>query len=106
MPFDEIAEIVGRTPAATRQLAGRARRRVRGADPITDADLSRRREIVDAFLAASRGEDFEALLTVCWTRMSSSAPTRQPSTRTDGKITGIEIIADPERISEFDILIG
>jgi RNA polymerase sigma-70 factor (ECF subfamily) len=58
--FDEIAPIVGRTPEATRQLASRARRRVRGTSP--DADPVRQREIVDAFLAASRGGDFERLL--------------------------------------------
>ncbi len=64
VPFDEIAPIVGRSPAATRQLASRARRRVRGAAPVPDADLGRQREVVDAFLAASRGGDFGALLAV------------------------------------------
>ncbi len=64
VPFDEIAPIVGRSPAAARQLASRARRRVRGAAPVPDADLGRQREVVDAFLAASRGGDFEALLAV------------------------------------------
>ena len=53
VPFDEIARIVGRSPAATRQLASRARRRVRGATPVAEADLTRQREVVDAFLAAS-----------------------------------------------------
>jgi RNA polymerase sigma factor (sigma-70 family) len=64
VPFDEIAPIVARSPAAARQLASRARRRVQGAAPAADADLTRQREIVDAFLAASRGGDFEALLAV------------------------------------------
>ena len=59
--FDEIAAIVGKSPAATRQLASRARRRVQGA-PTGDGDLSRQRQVVEAFLAASRGGDFEALL--------------------------------------------
>jgi RNA polymerase sigma factor (sigma-70 family) len=63
LPFEEIAPIVGRSPAAARQLASRARRRVQGAR-VPDADLTRRREIVDAFLAASRGGDFDALLAV------------------------------------------
>ncbi|MGW1375758.1 RNA polymerase sigma factor SigJ [Streptomyces sp. NPDC002446] len=63
MPFDEIAPIVDRTPAATRQLASRARRRVQGS-PAPDTDLDRQREVVDAFLAASRGGDFDALLAV------------------------------------------
>jgi RNA polymerase sigma-70 factor (ECF subfamily) len=63
LPFDEIATIVGRSPAAARQLASRARRRVRGA-ATPDADLARQRAVVDAFLAASRGGDFDALLAV------------------------------------------
>jgi hypothetical protein len=62
VPFDEIAPIVGRSPAAARQLASRARRRVRGAPPARDADLTRHRAVVDAFLAASRGGDLAALL--------------------------------------------
>jgi len=64
VPFDEIAPIVGRSPAATRQLASRARRRVQGSAPVPDADLSRQREVVEAFLAASRGGDFDALLSL------------------------------------------
>jgi RNA polymerase sigma factor (sigma-70 family) len=64
VPFDEIAPIVERSPAATRQLASRARRRVRGATPFPDADLSTQREVVDAFLAASREGDFEALIAI------------------------------------------
>jgi RNA polymerase sigma factor (sigma-70 family) len=64
VPFEEIAPIVDRSPAAARQLASRARRRLRGAAPVPDADLSRQREVVDAFLAAARGGDFEALLQV------------------------------------------
>ena len=62
MPFDEIAPIVGRSSEATRQLASRARRRVRGTDPDQTADRTRQREVVEAFLAASRGGDFAALL--------------------------------------------
>src|ERR671930_1828723 len=64
VPFDEIAPIVDRSPEATRQLASRARRRVRGADPIPDADLTAQWEVVDAFLAAARDGDFDALVTV------------------------------------------
>src|SRR6266700_3091914 len=64
VPFEEIAPIVGRTPAAARQLASRARRRVQGTPSVPDVDLSRQRTIVDAFLAASRGGDFEGLLAV------------------------------------------
>jgi len=64
MPFDEIAPIVDRSADATRQLASRARRRVRGASPQTDPDLREQRRVIDAFLAASRAGDFEALLEV------------------------------------------
>jgi RNA polymerase sigma factor (sigma-70 family) len=64
VPFDEIAPIVGRSPAAARQLASRARRRIQGAATVPNADLTRQREVVDAFLAASRGGDFDALLAV------------------------------------------
>ena len=62
LPFDQIGPIVGRSPAAARQLASRARRRVQGAATAPDADLARQREVVDAFLAASRGGDFGALV--------------------------------------------
>ena len=64
VPFDEIAPIVERTPAATRQLASRARRRVRGTATVPDASLSTQRRVVDAFLAAARAGDFEALVKV------------------------------------------
>jgi RNA polymerase sigma factor (sigma-70 family) len=64
MPFDEIAPIVDRSPEAARQLASRARRRVQGESTIPDADLGTQRRVVDAFLAAAREGDFEALLEV------------------------------------------
>jgi len=64
LPFDEIAPLVGRSPAAARQLASRARRRVQGAATAADADRTRQREVVDAFLAAARAGDFAALLGV------------------------------------------
>jgi RNA polymerase sigma-70 factor (ECF subfamily) len=65
LPFDEIAGIVGRTPAAARQLASRARRRVNGAEvPWPHPDLVRQRQVVDAFYAASRAGDFEALVQI------------------------------------------
>jgi RNA polymerase sigma-70 factor (ECF subfamily) len=62
MPFDEIAPVLDRTETATRQLASRARRRVRGAHPEPDADLGERRAVVDAFLAAARGGDIATLV--------------------------------------------
>jgi RNA polymerase sigma-70 factor (ECF subfamily) len=147
VPFDEIAPIVGRSPTAARQLASRARRRVQAAT-LPDPDRSRQREIVDAFLAASREGDFDALLTVLdpnvmlrsdpaavQTGASREvlgaravaetfagrarfaqpalvdgaagavwAPGGQPRvafrfTIMDGKIAGIELVADPERLS-------
>lgn len=64
VPFDEIAPVVERSPAAARQLASRARRRVRAEAPQPDADLAVQRRAVDAFLAASREGDFEGLLRV------------------------------------------
>jgi RNA polymerase sigma-70 factor (ECF subfamily) len=64
MPFDEIAPIVDRSPEATRQLASRARRRVRGEYAVPDTDLATHRKVVDAFLAAAREGDFEGLLEV------------------------------------------
>jgi RNA polymerase sigma factor (sigma-70 family) len=64
VPFDEIAPIVSRSPAAARQLASRARRRVRTAGPTPDADPRRQREVVDAFFAAARNGDFDALVAV------------------------------------------
>ncbi|MEV0533338.1 sigma-70 family RNA polymerase sigma factor [Kitasatospora sp. NPDC050463] len=64
VPFDEIAPILGRTSASTRQLASRARRRVQDAAPAQDSDLALRREVVEAFLSAARGGDFDALLTL------------------------------------------
>lgn len=63
VPFEEIAPMVDRTPAAARQLASRARRRVRGAEvPIPDPDLARQREVVDAFFKAARGGEFDTLV--------------------------------------------
>jgi RNA polymerase sigma factor (sigma-70 family) len=64
VPFDAIAPIVGRSTTAARQLASRARRRVRGAAPVPDTDLSRQREVVDAFFAAARDGEFDALVAV------------------------------------------
>jgi RNA polymerase sigma factor (sigma-70 family) len=64
VPFDEIAPIVDRSPEAARQLASRARRRVQGERVVPDPDLDRQREVVDAFLAASRAGDFDALVAV------------------------------------------
>lgn len=64
LPFDDIAPIVNRSPAAARQLASRARRRVQGAPESAEADRARQRAVVEAFLAAARNDDFAALLAV------------------------------------------
>jgi RNA polymerase sigma-70 factor, ECF subfamily len=64
LPFDEIAPIVERSPEATRQLASRARRRVRGSAPVPDADVAAQWKVVEAFLAAARNGDFDALVAV------------------------------------------
>ena len=64
VPFDEVAEIVGRSPEATRQLASRARRRVQGGPTVPDTDLAQQRRVVDAFFAASRDGDVEGLIAV------------------------------------------
>ena len=153
LPFDEIAPIVGRSPAAARQLASRARRRVQGA-AVPDGDLAHRRRIVDAFLAASRGGDFDALLAmldpdvvlraddaavqagaskevrgaaVVAGTFSGRARFAQPAvvngaagavwapggqprvvfgfTITRGKIVGIDLIADPDRLRHLDLAV-
>jgi RNA polymerase sigma-70 factor (ECF subfamily) len=62
VPFDEVAEILGRTPDSSRQLASRARRRLQGTPPTAELDLVRQRDVVDAFLRAARGGDFDALM--------------------------------------------
>ncbi|PWU44243.1 RNA polymerase subunit sigma-70 [Micromonospora globispora] len=64
VPFDEIAPMIERSPAAARQLASRARRRVQGQAPAPDPDLTRQRDVVNAFFAASRDGDFDALVAV------------------------------------------
>jgi RNA polymerase sigma factor (sigma-70 family) len=64
VPFEDIASMIERSPAATRQLASRARRRVRGEAPTPDPDLGRQRAVVDAFFAAAREGDFDALVAV------------------------------------------
>jgi RNA polymerase sigma factor (sigma-70 family) len=153
VPFEEVAAIVGRSPAAARQLASRARRRVQGSDP-PDTDLARQRAVVDAFLAASRGGDFDALLAVldpevvlradpAAVRMGVSgevrgaaavaetfagraraarpalvdgaaaavwAPGGRPRvvigfTIAGGRIVGIDLLADPERLRQLDVAV-
>jgi RNA polymerase sigma-70 factor (ECF subfamily) len=157
LPFDDIAPVVGRTPAATRQLASRARRRVQGA-PVPDVDLVGQWAVVDAFLAAAREGDFERLLAVldpdvvlrsdggvarpdlvslvrgaqavaeqAWTfrRFAETstrilvngipggvawAPDGSPfavlaATVRGGRIVGIDVLADPDRLGRLDLTV-
>jgi RNA polymerase sigma-70 factor (ECF subfamily) len=93
VPFDDIAAMVGRTPDAARQLASRARRRVHGVAPAPDADLAEQRQVVDAFFAAARGGDFDALVAVLDPTVvlrSDGGPTRPKLSRV---IRGAEAVA-------------
>src|SRR5215210_7225347 len=155
VPFAEIGPIVGRSPAAARQLANRARRRVRGAATVPDPDPARQREVVDAFLAAAREGDFDALVAVLDPDVvlradlgpaggsrevrGAAAVAGQASTYArldllvrpalvngaagavstlggepfsiggftvrDGKIVGIDLLADPERLRHLDLAV-
>jgi len=93
MPFEEIAPIVERSPAATRQLASRARRRVQGADTVPDADLTRRREVVQAFLAASRDGDLGALVAVLDPDVVVRADQAVVRTGAEPEVRGVDAVA-------------
>jgi RNA polymerase sigma-70 factor, ECF subfamily len=94
VPFAEIAFIIDKSPAATRQLASRARRRVQGAAPEPDTDLSHQREIVDAFITASRQGDFEALVAVLDPDVVFRADAGIASPRARAPITGAAAVAE------------
>jgi hypothetical protein len=93
VPFEEIAPIVDRTPAAARQLASRARRRVQGA-PAPDAELGHKRRIVDAFLKASRDGDFEGLLAVLDPDVVVCADTAAQRLGSLAEIRGAQAVAE------------
>lgn len=93
VPFDEIAGIVGRSPEAARQLASRARRRVRGRDSVPSPNLARQREVVDAFLAAARRGDFDALLALLDPDVVLRADQTALPAGTPREIRGAEAIA-------------
>ena len=93
VPFDEIAPIVERSPAAARQLASRARRRVQQSDAVPEAAAARRQEIVGAFLAASRGGDFEALLAVLDPDIVLRTDTVTAQTGDSGEVRGALAVA-------------
>ena len=154
VPFDEIGQIVGRSPDAARQLASRARRRVQDRTGEPELDLTHQREVVNAFLAASRGGDFDALLALLdpdvtvraddtAVRIGAPRVTRGAATMAawatrgaraahlalvdgaaglvwapggrirgvarstirDGKIIAIDLVADPERMRQLDIVV-
>ncbi len=92
VPFDDIAAMLDKTPAATRQLASRARRRVRGV-PAPDADLPRRRRAVDAYLAATRGGDFDALVSLLHPDVVLRADAAVVPTPEPFAVTGVEPVA-------------
>jgi len=94
MPFDEIAPIVGRSSAAARQLASRARRRVRGAAANSQADLIRHRAVVDAFLAASRDGDFPALLALLDPDIVLRADYAAVAAGAPGEVRGAQAVAE------------
>jgi RNA polymerase sigma factor (sigma-70 family) len=98
VPFDEIAPIVGRSSDATRQLASRARRRVRGAPLNEEADLTEQRRLVDAFLAAARAGDFGALIEVLDPDVVFRADTGVDDRRARPPIVGAAAVA--ERVLE------
>jgi RNA polymerase sigma factor (sigma-70 family) len=93
VPFDEIAPIVGRSSAAARQLASRARRRVQGAAPVSDVDLSTQREVVDAFIAAAREGDFQALIAVLAPDVALRADVGAPPAGMSRTVRGAEAVA-------------
>ncbi|HLL79615.1 MAG TPA: sigma-70 family RNA polymerase sigma factor [Ktedonobacteraceae bacterium] len=94
VPFDEIAPIVGRSPAAARQLASRARRRVQGAPSNPDADLTHQRAVIDAFLAASREGRFDALLALLDPDVVLRADAAAVQSGAQGEILGAQAVAE------------
>ena len=106
VPFDDIAPIVDRSPAAARQLASRARRRVQDRDPLPDADLGEQRAVVDAFLAAARDGDFDALLAVLDPDVvlradAGTAPTVAPSREARGARAVAELASSFSGLARF-----
>jgi RNA polymerase sigma-70 factor, ECF subfamily len=94
VPFDEIAPILGRSPNAAKMLASRARRRVQGAATVPDTDPIRQRAVVDAFLAASRGGDFDALLAVLDPDVVLRADRAAVQAGASGGVRGAAAVAD------------
>jgi RNA polymerase sigma-70 factor (ECF subfamily) len=123
IPFDEIAPIVGRTPEAARQLASRARRRVRSARPEPDVELAEQQRVVDAFLAAAREGDFDTLLELLDPEVTlrvdagADGPLAHPPilgrsgrpfavvavTVAHGRITALDFVVDPAKLARITI---
>jgi RNA polymerase sigma-70 factor (ECF subfamily) len=101
VPFSEIAEILGRSPEATRQLASRARRQVRGKTPVAETDLARQREVVDAFLAASRAGDFEGLIAVLDPEVVFRVDLGEPAAATGAEAVARRVLARGSRLAPF-----
>jgi RNA polymerase sigma-70 factor (ECF subfamily) len=99
LPFDEIAPMVDRTPAAARQLASRARRRVKGAElPAAEADTGRQREVVIAFFAAARRGDFETLITLLHPDVTLRADFSPGRPKASMVIRGAQAVAGQARL--------
>src|SRR5215212_7549761 len=120
VPFEEIGAILERSPEAARQLASRARRRIRGAAPVPDADLTAQWEVVEAFLAAARDGDFDALLAVLdpgiverpalingaagWVSvLGGELYAIAALTVQNGRVTTMDILLDPARLARLDL---
>jgi RNA polymerase sigma factor (sigma-70 family) len=99
VPFDEIGPMIERSPAAARQLASRARRRVKGVASVPDTDLTRQRRVVDAFLAASRGGDFDALVALLHPDVVLRADRAAGPTPTPVVIRGAHAVAKGARVA-------
>ena len=93
VPFDEIAPMIERSPDAARQLASRARRRVKGGNPVPEVDVARQRRVVDAYLAAARGGDFDALVTLLHPDVVLHADPQVGPTRGPVEIRGVRSVA-------------
>ncbi len=94
MPFTEVAAVLGRTPEATRQLASRARRRIRGApSPDRAADLARQREVATAFLAASRGGDLAALVALLDSEVTLAGDATVLPSGKPVRLSGVDAVA-------------
>jgi RNA polymerase sigma-70 factor (ECF subfamily) len=108
--FDEIGEIVGRSPEAARQLASRARRRVQGTPPVAGVDFVRRREIVDAFLRAAQRGDFESLVQLLHpdvvVRPDATAVRRGALRETRGARAVAEALAGGAQAGRLAIVVG